>query len=216
MNLEPLREQHDAVLGIERTDSCHEVREIGLRHTKLGASLIGGDFGRIVADRALDILVEDKSRITAVFAKYVFQFVAEDEPKVVDAIKPQRQRHHRLLFFHIDGTLPAGRFVRIAVLGPRTPRELRLQAEMEFGPSAPLEFTYDSLSLYYPRQADTETIEAGEYDPVSFLERRGTPFDVRYPIFKTDGTPRPSLALMPPLAEQLAVPDIVVIDSALR
>jgi hypothetical protein len=118
--------------------------------------------------------------------------------------------------FHLNGTLPAGRFVRVAVLGPQTPSSLRLQADLEFGPSNGSDFTFDTLSLYFPRQADSETIAAGVYNPVSFLERRNTAFDVRFPVFKTDGSPRPSLSLMPPLAQQIAMPGIVVIDSALR
>jgi len=118
--------------------------------------------------------------------------------------------------FHLANALPAGRFIRVAVVGPQAPRQMRLQAELEFGPFVPSDVTIDSLLLYHPRQGDTETIAAGEYSPDSFLERRGTVFDLGYRIFKTDGSQRPSLSLLPPLTQQLAVPDIVVIDSALR
>lgn len=119
--------------------------------------------------------------------------------------------------FHISGALPVKRFVRIAVIGPKTAAQLDTTRNFQFGPYIDPGSYFVGLSFDYPRQANKETIAAGVYDPAKFASRRGTTFNLWIPAFKNDGTEQPNYSLLPPLspAEQIAMPGIVVIDSDL-
>jgi hypothetical protein len=120
--------------------------------------------------------------------------------------------------YGLSANLPSGRLVRVAVIGRLA--QGQLQTTLTFvNPAAPdppyiqpAPLLSPAFSLNLARQYTSEVAPAGLYAPTPATGVRGVGFDrLAFFFLSTDSTSGPDIATLPPMANVLPMPNVVVL-----